>query len=97
MYRSISFSPDGNYVMITQIKKPFSYLVTYSRFPSSTDIYTKEGELVTNVLETPLIEELPKGFMATTNGKRSFSWRSDKAATLTYSEALDVGDPANIV
>ena len=97
MYRSISFSPDGNYVMITQIKKPFSYLVTYSRFPSSTDIYTKEGELVTNVLETPLIEELPKGFMATTNGKRSFSWRSDKAATLTYSEALDGGDPANIV
>ena len=97
MYRSISFSPDGNYVMITQIKKPFSYLVTYSRFPSSTDIYTKEGELVTNVLETPLIEELPKGFMATTKGKRSFSWRSDKAATLTYAEALDGGDPANIV
>ena len=97
MYRSISFSPDGNYVMITQIKKPFSYLVTYTRFPSRTDIYTKEGELVTNLLQTPLIEELPKGFMATTKGKRSFSWRSDKAATLTYAEALDGGDPANIV
>ena len=53
--------------------------------------------MVTNVLETPLIEELPKGFMATTKGKRSFSWRSDKAATLTYAEALDGGDPANIV
>tara|TARA_S200000501_G_scaffold350577_1_gene367710 strand:- start:523 stop:3003 length:2481 start_codon:yes stop_codon:yes gene_type:complete len=97
MYRNISFSPDGNYVMITQIKKPFSYLVTYSRFPTKTDIYTKEGGLVTNLLETPLIEELPKGFMATTKGKRSFSWRSDKAATLIYVEALDGGDPANIV
>ena len=97
MYRGISFSPDGNYVMITQIKKPFSYLVTYSRFPTKTDIYTKEGSLVTNLLETPLIEELPKGFMATTKDKRSFSWRSDKAATLTYVEALDGGDPANMV
>ena len=33
MYRSISVSPDGNYVMVNEIKKPFSYLVTYSRFP----------------------------------------------------------------
>ena len=57
MYRGVSLSPDGNYVMVSQIKKPFSYLVTYSRFPSQTDIYTKEGELVTNLLDTPLIEE----------------------------------------
>ena len=97
MYRSVSFSPDGNYVMVTQIKKPFSYLVTYGRFPSQTDIYTKEGKLVTNILDTPLIEELPKGFMSTRTGKRSFNWRSDKAATLIYVEALDGGDPANIV
>jgi len=97
MYRSVSFSPDGNYVMVTQIKKPFSYLVTYGRFPSQTDIYTKEGKLVTNILDTPLIEELPKGFMSTRTGKRSFNWRSDKAATLIYVEALDGGDPANVV
>ena len=31
MYRSTSFSPDGNYVMITTIEKPFSYLVPYYR------------------------------------------------------------------
>ena len=97
MYRSLSFSPDGNYVMVTQIKKPFSYLVTYGRFPSQADIYTKEGKLVTNILDTPLIEELPKGFMSTRTGKRSFNWRSDKAATLIYVEALDGGDPANVV
>ena len=34
MYRSVSFSPDGMYVMVTTIEKPFSYLVPYSRFPS---------------------------------------------------------------
>ncbi len=94
MYRGVSLSPDGNYVMVSQIKKPFSYLVTYSRFPSQTDIYTKEGELVTNLLDTPLIEELPKGRMSTRTGKRSYSWRADKPSTLVYVEALDQGNPA---
>ena len=97
MYRSLRFSPDGNYVMITTIEKPFSYLVPYSRFPSKTAIYTKEGKAVQTVLEMPLIEDLPEGFMATQTGKRDFEWRSDKAATLIYVEALDGGDPKNEV
>ena len=94
MYRGISLSPDGKYVMVTQLKKPFSYLVTYSRFPSQTDIYTNKGELVTNLLDTPLIEELPKGRMSTRTGKRSYSWRPDQPSTLIYVQALDQGDPA---
>lgn len=93
MYRSISFSPDGNYVMVTKIKKPFSYLVTYGRFPSQTDIYNKKGEFITNLLDVPLIEELPKGFMSTRTGKRSYSWRTDKPSTLIYVKALDKGNP----
>ncbi len=94
MYRAISLSPDGNYVMVSQIKKPFSYLVTYSRFPFQTDVFNIKGELVTNLLDTPLIEELPKGRMSTRTGKRSYSWRADAPATLVYVQALDGGDPA---
>ena len=94
MYRSISVSPDGNYVMVNEIKKPFSYLVTYSRFPSKTTIYSKEGKLISNLIEVPLIEELPKGFMSVRKGKRNFSWRLDKPSSLTYVEALDEGDPS---
>ena len=97
MYGSIRFSPDGEYVMVTTIQKPFSYLVPYRRFPSKTIIYTKEGKEVNTVLEVPLIEDLPKGFMATRTGRRSLSWRSDRPATLIFSEALDGGDPANEV
>ena len=94
MYRNISFSPDGNYVMVTTVEKPFSYLVPYYRFPSRTAIYTKGGALVETVLEVPLIEDLPKGFMAERTGMRDLSWRSDQPATLVYAEALDGGDPA---
>lgn len=97
MYQDINFSPDGNYVMVTTIKKPFSYLVPYSRFPSKTTIYKADGSLVNTVLEVPLIEDLPQGFMAERTGMRELSWRNDKPATLVWVEALDGGDPANEV
>lgn len=97
IYTSVNFSPDGNYVLIETIEKPFSYLVTYQRFPSKTTVFTKDGKQVETVLEVPLIEDLPQGFMAVMTGKRNFSWRSDKPSTLVYVTALDGGDPEIVV
>lgn len=97
IYTNINFSPDGNFVLVETVEKPFSYLVPYYRFPSKTVIYTKKGEAVETVLEVPLIEDLPQGFMAVRTGKRNFQWRNDKPATLVYVTALDGGDPENEV
>ncbi len=97
MYTDITPSPNGEFVMVSNIKKPFSYIVTYGRFPKSTNIYDNEGMLVSNLVEVPLIEELPQGFNAVWNGKRNFSWRMDKPSTITYMVALDNGDPSNEV
>lgn len=93
MYRGISFSPDGNFIMVTKIKRPFSYIVTYTRFPSESIIYDVNGKMIKTVNEVPLDEVRPKGFMATRMGKRSMQWRGDKSATLVWAEALDKGDP----
>jgi len=97
IYTNINFSPDGNYVLVTTVEKPFSYLVPYRRFPSKTAVYSKSGKVVETVIEVPLIEDLPKGFMSVRIGKRDFKWRNDKPATLVYTEALDGGDPENEV
>ncbi|NYJ28307.1 S9 family peptidase [Allomuricauda sp. ARW1Y1] len=97
LYTSISFSPDGEYVMTVTLDKPFSYLVPYYRFPNTTIVYKKDGTKVKTLLQVPLIEDLPQGFMATRTGMRDISWRNDKPATLTYVEALDGGDPENEV
>ena len=97
MYTDITPSPDGKFVMVSNIKKPFSYIVTYGRFPKSTNIYDNEGMLVSNLVDMPLIEELPQGFNAVWNGKRNFSWRMDKPSTITYMIALDNGDPSKEV
>jgi dipeptidyl aminopeptidase/acylaminoacyl peptidase len=95
IYSGISFSPDGNYVIITTIHRPYSYIVPYSRFPSKTTIYDADGKFVTLIHEKPLMEAIPQGMMATIVGRRNISWRADKPATLYWTEALDGGDPAN--
>ena len=46
MYYGLSYSPDGNYLMVTTIHTPFSYLVPYYRFPQKTVIYDKTGKIV---------------------------------------------------
>lgn len=97
IYRSMDFSPNGEYILITTVEKPFSYLVPYSRFPSKTNIYKSDGSLVKTMLEVPLIEDLPQGFMAERTGMRDLNWRSDKPATLVWAEVLDGGDPENEV
>jgi len=94
MYRNVSFSPDGEYVMISTVERPFSYLVPYRRFASKRIIYNKNGKSLKTLSELPVIEDLPKGFMSCIAQPRSYSWRSDKPATLVYAQALDGGDPA---
>lgn len=93
MYSSIYFSPDGQYVLLTTIEKPFSYIVPYDRFPSTTKVFDQSGKEISTILEQPLLEELPKGFMATFAGRRSITWRGDKPCNLIYTKALDEGDP----
>ena len=93
MYGSVSFSPDGNYVLVTEYKKPFSYLVPYSRFPFSQRVYNKKGKQIKTIVDVPLIEDLPKGFMAVREGRRSVQWRSDTPSSIVFVEALDGGDP----
>jgi hypothetical protein len=93
MYSNETFSPDGNYLLITTLQKPFSYIVPLNRFPQLTVVFRIDGKAVKTVNDVPLSEVLPKGFMAVRTGKRSMNWRSDVPATLYYAEALDGGNP----
>ena len=93
LYHEIDFSPDGKFILISIIQKPFSYLVPYYRFPMKYVIYSSKGKELTVLHEVPLIEDLPKGFMAVRTGPRNFSWRSDRPSNLIFVEALDGGNP----
>lgn len=94
MYVGMSFSPDGSYLLTYELKKPFSYIVTYDRFPTDVNLLDKDGKFIKTFISIPLTEELPKGFMAVRKGPRSLQWRADKPSSLYWAEALDGGDPA---
>jgi dipeptidyl aminopeptidase/acylaminoacyl peptidase len=95
MYAGVSVSPDGNFILITTIQKPFSYIVPYYRFPQTSIVYDTKGNEIKVANEVPLIENIPKGFDSAPKGKREMSWRDDKPSTLYYVVALDEGDKTN--
>ena len=93
MFVSEIFSPDGKYLLVTTLRKPFSYLVQLNRFAQISIVYDSKGNKVKTVNEIPLSEVLPQGFMAVREGKRAMNWRTDQPSTLYYAVAQDKGDP----
>ncbi|MEM9918127.1 MAG: prolyl oligopeptidase family serine peptidase [Bacteroidota bacterium] len=91
--KDFSPSPNGQYVMVNTIHRPFSYIVPQSRFPYRVEVYDREGQLVSKIADIPIAENIPKGFGAVRTGPRNFSWRADAPASLYWVEAQDEGDP----
>ena len=91
--KGFDISPDGQYILVETIQKPFSYLVPASRFPFNYEIWNTNGQMVKLLAEIPLDEVRPKGFDATRKGARSVNWRADAPASLYWAEANDGGDP----
>ncbi len=88
----VSPSPDGKWLLVSVTSRPFSYVVPYYYFPSRTEMWDIDGKLVRLMLESPLQENLPRGYDVVIPGPRGYNWRSDRPATLMWVEALDGGD-----
>ncbi|MBK8502555.1 MAG: S9 family peptidase [Saprospiraceae bacterium] len=93
----MSVSPDGQYLLVERVRKPFSYIVPYYRFANEVTIFDRNGKQIRQVANLPAAEKIPKGFNAVPLGPRSFGWRNDRPATLYWVEAQDEGDPKNEV
>ena len=93
LIREFSLSPNGEYLLVQRLKRPFSYLVPFSRFPTEVLVLDRGGRTVRTLASLPLAENVPAGFDAVPTGPRGFEWRADAPATLVWVEALDEGDP----
>ena len=92
IYRSVNPSPDGKYLMVQTVEKPFSYTVPYYYFPSDVAIWDMNGNVVKTLAELPLKENLPRGYDMTFPEPSGFSWRNDRPSTVLWVEPLDGGD-----
>ena len=88
-----TMSPDGQWLLVTSLAKPFSYSVPLNYFPTRIEVWTLDGRVARTVATRPLIERVAWGGDGAQSGPRNPSWRTDGAATLTWIEALDGGDP----
>ncbi len=101
MIRSLDVSPDGQYVRVTRMVRPFSYLVPASSFGSVEEVWDQNGKVLTELSSRPInlgvqddnADQAPafgggRGGGAQ-QGRRELSWRPDGQG-FTYLEQ----DPA---
>jgi len=95
IYAGIEPSPDGSYLLVERIKRPYSYSVAMNGFARSTEVWDRAGNPVKTVAELPPAEDVPMNGVQT--GPRSVGWQPLKPATLVWTEALDGGDTEKAV
>ena len=91
IYEDANVSPDGKYVLVSRIERPFSYQFPYNRFPKKVEIWDANGKLVTTIAAIPLQDSVPSGGVQT--GTRGYAWVPVEGAMLIWAEALDGGNP----
>ena len=84
-------SPDGSYVLVGRVHRPYSWLVPYTNFPASVEIWDRKGPVVKQIADLPLADTVPNGGVLP--GPRNYQWQPLAPATVVWAEALDGGDP----
>jgi dipeptidyl aminopeptidase/acylaminoacyl peptidase len=90
VYADVNAAPDGQHALIQSIKKPYSYAVTYERFPNDVAVFDLTHGTQHVVASIPLTDRVP--VQGVPEGPRDFDWRATEPATLIWAEALDKGD-----
>ena len=85
----IDLAPDGEHILVTSIRKPYSFAVTYARFAHDVEVWDRSGK-ATPLARLPIADHVPIHGVPT--GPRDYAWRPTEPATLVWAEALDGGD-----
>jgi dipeptidyl aminopeptidase/acylaminoacyl peptidase len=91
LYQIAEASPNGEYVVIARLKRPFSRLVPAEDFPKDVEIWNRKGEVVRRIADLPVADTVPTNGVLP--GPREYTWHATAPATLVWAEALDGGDP----
>jgi len=90
VYAEVEAAPDGRHVRVQALKRPYSYVTTYSRFAHDIAVLDLADGSTRTIASLPVADRVPVRGVPT--GPRSYTWRANQPATLTWAEALDGGD-----
>lgn len=91
MLLNVTPSPDGRMVLVTRLRRPYSYLHDAAEFPKQIDVVTTKGAVVYTVAKLPLADRVPIGGVVA--GPRQVRWHPGEPGTVIWVQALDGGNP----
>ena len=95
IFDEVTPSPDDQFVLVAEIKRPYSHLIPMNGFPQGVEIWNRRGGLARSIADVPSREGVPLTGVRT--GPREYRWRPDQPATVMWVEALDGGNLRNNV
>jgi len=91
IFENAAPSPGGGHILISRLRRPYSYVQNADDFPKDIEIWSAEGQVARVIAKRPMADSVPIEGVVT--GPRQFHWQPNDPATLTWAEALDGGDP----
>ena len=86
-------SPDAKWALIDDRHHPYSYVQPFERFPERVSVVNLKAGASHQLVDKPLIDNVPNIHDAVAPGPRDYEWRSDAPASVFWAEAADGGDP----
>ncbi len=86
-------SPDGNWLLVSELHHPYSYLLPFGYFPQRVSVLNVKDGSSKQLVDRPLQDTIPNLHDSEPAGPRDHEWRSDAPATVSWAEAGDGGDP----
>lgn len=90
--QSFAPSPCGAFLLLQELRRPYSYQVPYHRFPQRAAVFDWSGAEQLLVADLPLTETVSPDFDSVRPGRRYVGWREDCDACVFWLEAADGGD-----
>ena len=91
VYQGASRSSDDKYLVVTRLKRPYSYVLPSFQFPRDVELWDRTGRLVRKLADVPMSDTVPVNGVF--DGPRGFTFHPVQADRLFWAEALDKGDP----
>lgn len=85
IYTYYDYSPDGQYMLVRRVYRPYSYQVGYNQFPNSLELWNKDGALVDTIMTRRTLS-VGGGRESDRDARSGFAWRPDKPASLYWYE-----------
>ncbi len=95
VFGTVEPSPDGKQVLVARIHKPYSYFHPVGSFAREVEVWDSSANVTFKVASLPLQDRVPIEGVPT--GPRNYHWIPTESASLYWVEAMDGGNPKEMV